>query len=132
MQGAKFVRKKLSRLDRRSNPELIRLELFACITYVFLSKEYFKKNKDILDFNESTQIFLKKYVYASRTLIVARVNREIEKATDDKLYLMLEKIKEIVFSEIELGSKRHQKNSGEDNYLDSIMNQFSRGKINSD
>lgn len=128
MDGAKFIRTKLSQLDKRSNPEQLRVELFACLTYIFLSKEYFKLNKDIIDFNKELNIDLRDYVYKSRTLLVARMNREIQKADKETLFLFLEKTKNVVFKDISTGNStiEHKNKKDKENYIDDLFNQFSR------
>ena len=128
MDGTKFIRTKLNHLNRRSNPEQLRVELFSCLTYIFLSKEYFKNNKDIVEFNKALQIDLKDYVYKSRTLLVARMNREIQKADKDILLLFLDKTKDIVFKDIPSSQITDKSKKEGSNYIDDLFDQFSRKK----
>jgi|SRR5699024_171850 len=127
MEGEKFIRTKLSRLDKRSNPELIRVELFSCVTYLLLSRKYFKKNNDIYNFNRSIKVDLKDYVYKSRTLLIARVNREIEMADKDKLYLILNQVKKVVFNDVSLSNTKKGSQDNKMNLIDDLIEQFPRG-----
>ncbi|RST58590.1 hypothetical protein D5F11_016275 [Siminovitchia terrae] len=61
----------------RNNEELY-IELIGLNTLLLLSKELFARNNDIKDYIESIfKLEFKNYLYMSRTLLVARVNRHI-------------------------------------------------------
>ena len=130
MNGLKYVRNNLYKLDKRTNIEQIRLELFSCITYILLSKEFFKDNESIKKFVLVIGVDLKDYVYKSRTLICARINRVIEVADEDRLHTFLEQTKKIVFNEsMKDTEERKQKFSKNNrNSIDELLGQFSRVK----
>ncbi|WP_121615191.1 hypothetical protein [Virgibacillus halodenitrificans] len=87
----------VSKLDKRSDIEYIRVSLYSVLVTILLSKEIFNKNDDIKDFLQAMNIHYKGYVYKSRTLIVARVIRDIKSADDEKLHLYLTACKKILF-----------------------------------
>ncbi|PLV35361.1 hypothetical protein [Bacillus subtilis] len=131
MNGLKYVRSNLYKLDRRTNIEQIRIELFSCITYILLSKDFFKDNDSIKKFVFLLDIDLKDYVYRSRTLICARINRAIEVADDERLHNFLDQTKKIVFDESMKDIEHRKQNSSKGerkNSIDELLSQFSRVK----
>jgi hypothetical protein len=119
----------LSKLNKRTNEETLRYELFSAYTYVILSKEYFKKNIDIKPFLEGANIELKKYVYLSRTQLLSRVMRIIHHADDSELRSLLKNIKNLVFEKTYAYQEKESKIKEEKNsYFDSILDQFNRGE----
>lgn len=117
----------LSKLNRKSKTEIIRYELYSIYSTLLLSKEYFIKNIDIKDFLSKSNINFKNYVFLSRTQILARVIREIERADENTLFLLLDQVKQVVF-EKSYSYKEKSPDKEKENYIDSLMHQFGRGK----
>lgn len=125
MDPNKQLKTKLSMLDRRKNPELIRFELYSCIVAIIYS-DIFSKNAEIKVFLEAADIKFKDYVYLSKTLIIARAVKEIKKFSDDQLFKLLDIMKAIVLSDLYNSPINERKNARKENYIDSILDQFSR------
>jgi hypothetical protein len=110
------------------NIELIRLELYSIVTDVFLSKEYFNRNSDIIAFIDQINYQYADYLFRSRTLLLARILRDINKAEKNELLLIIQKLQHLLFINIEPDTKTKGKKSK--NYIDSIMEQFKRSSEN--
>lgn len=119
----------LSKLNKRSEAESIRFILYSSYSSLLLSKKYFKKNKDIKGFLDQSNINFKSYVYLSRTQIIARVIRVIEKADDQTLYFLLRQIKKVIFEKSYSYSEKDPATEG-NNYIDGLMEQFGRDELN--
>lgn len=119
----------LSRLTKRTQEDELRFSLFGCSVVFFLSKGYFPNNKDIALFINSFHLYpdetgpYRKYIYNSRTLLVARIVRDIYKADRKKLNRYLNAIKALVFSDTYAHSESQNKKSKE-NYFDELFKQF--------
>lgn len=127
MDPNKYLKTKLSSLDKRKNPELIRFELYSCMVALIYSN-FFSKNIEIKVFLEAADIKLKDYVYLNKTLIIARVVKVIKKLNDDQLFNLLDITKSIVLSDLYNTSTNETGNAKKENYIDSIVEQFSRRK----
>ncbi|WJE62697.1 hypothetical protein QRE63_18820 [Bacillus mycoides] len=107
------------------NTEMLRLELYSIVTDIFLSKEYFNRNSDIINFINAIDYQYADYLFKSRTLLLARVLRDINKAEKEELLLILRNLQKLLFNNVEPDTKTKTKKSK--NYIDSIMGQFKRG-----
>ncbi|OAB48007.1 hypothetical protein [Paenibacillus antarcticus] len=126
--SSKYIKSNLSKLDGNTNTELLRLELYSIVTDVFLSKEYFNKNSDILSFIDEINYQYGEYLFKSRTLLLARILRDINKAEKNELLLIMRNLQHLLFNNIESDTKTKDKKSK--NYIDSLMEQFKRGADN--
>ncbi|WP_313627543.1 hypothetical protein [Enterococcus italicus] len=119
----------LSRITRRTQEDELRFSLFGCAVVFFLSKDYFPNNKEIEFFINGFHLYpddkgpYKKYIYASRTLLVARVIRDIYTTDRKKLDRYLNAIKAVVFSDSYAHTETQEKKSKE-NYFDDLFEQF--------
>ena len=125
---SKYSKSSLSKLNGNTNTDLLRLELYSIVTDVFLSKEYFNKNRDIVAFIDAINFKYADYLFRSRTLLLARILRDINKADKDELLLIVRNLQLLLFNKIEPDTKTKGKKSK--NYVDSIMEQFKRGSNN--
>ncbi|HDR3495925.1 TPA: hypothetical protein QCN48_001267 [Bacillus toyonensis] len=123
--SSRYSKSNLSKLNGNMNTELLRLELYSIITDVFLSKEYFSRNRDIINFINAIGYHYADYLFKSRTLLLARVLRDINKAEKEELLLIMRNLQNLLFNDIEPDTKTKTKKSK--NYIDSIMGQFKRG-----
>ncbi|MDF2084639.1 hypothetical protein [Bacillus pseudomycoides] len=127
MNQNKYLRTKLSTLDKRKNPELLRFELFSCIVALVYS-DYFERNVEIRNFLGTVGIEFKDYVFDSKTLIIARTTKSVKEFKVEELYVLLDGMKELVFNDfIEENKKTNTPKQGE-NYVDSLLDQFTRRK----
>lgn len=68
------------------NKSVSRYKVIGIVSELIYSKEVFKRNEDIKDFLKKVFVIeFKEYVMKSRTLIVARVGREILKDDNSKI-----------------------------------------------
>lgn len=107
------------------NIDLIRLELYSIVTDVFLSREYFNRNSDIVAFIHAINYQYADYLFKSRTLLLARILRDINKAEKNELLLIMRNLQFLLFTDIEPDNKTKDRKTK--NYVDSIMEQFKRG-----
>ena len=102
------------------------------ILFTFLlSKEICKNNHDIQSFLEENKISFKPYVFQSRTQVVGRISRIIESATFEQLKEINASIHQIAFFEADdkhLKNNSNERSKSDDNYFDSLLNQFKRKK----
>ncbi|MFP8915275.1 hypothetical protein ACLI5Y_00475 [Enterococcus innesii] len=122
-----YIKTFINKIDTKT-VELLRINLYGAVSYLILSKEIFRKNKDISIFLKIIDISVKDYVMRSRTLLLSRIIRELEKMEIEQLKEVYTKTLDYIFtideSESNIGKKR-KKNS-----IDSVLNQFSRGSQN--
>lgn len=118
MNLRKMMLKKVISRTNTKNSEELRLNLYSLYSDYLLSKEVFKNNKDLKPFLEQNNIYFKEYVYASRTTIISRVIRKIEKGGIEELNLYFNSIKNVLFDELSLPKEKVKHNDD----LDDILN----------
>ncbi|MCP1356127.1 hypothetical protein [Aneurinibacillus migulanus] len=123
--SSKYSKSSLSKLNGNMNIDLIRLELYSIVTDVFLSREYFNRNSDIVAFIHAINYQYADYLFKSRTLLLARILRDINKAEKNELLLIMRNLQFLLFTDIEPDNKTKDRKTK--NYVDSIMEQFKRG-----
>ncbi|NTM27961.1 hypothetical protein HQ710_11860 [Enterococcus faecium] len=122
-----YIKTFINKIDTKT-VELLKINIYGAISYLILSKEIFKKNKDISLFLNIIDISVKDYVMKSRTLLLSRIIRELEKMDIEQLKEVYKKTLNYIFALDEPESmkvKNRKKNS-----IDSVLNQFSRGSQN--
>ncbi|MFC4389264.1 hypothetical protein ACFOZ1_15895 [Gracilibacillus marinus] len=140
----KNIYEKVSKIKKADSEDKIKLELYGVISSLLLSG-IFEKNSEIKDFlensNDKFKEEIKPYVYLSKTLIIGRISREIEKesklfnynfALDIKAYIE-NWIKETDDSDvIEEPNKKSDNLKKDDikkkNYTDALFDRFKRGE----
>lgn len=123
--SSRYIKSNLSKLNGNTNVDLLRLELYSIVTEVFLSKAYFNRNSEIVAFIDAINYQYGEYLFKSRTLLLARILRDIKKADKEELLLILRILQDLIFNNIEPEAKTKGKKPK--NYVDSIMKQFKRG-----
>lgn len=126
--SSKISKSTLSRLSGSTNIDVLRFELYSIIVDIFLSKEYFNRNSDIITFTNAINYQYNDYLFKSRTLLLARILRDINKAEKDELLLIMRTLQHLLFNHIE--SDTIIKGKKQKNYVDSIIKQFKRGNEN--
>ncbi|MFP7243101.1 hypothetical protein [Pediococcus pentosaceus] len=113
--------------QKHSDDYNLSLLLYGAVAMIMLSKELFPRNSDISVFLEKNEIYFKKYVYASRTQIIARLIRVIQKATFEENTKMFNSIEKLV-SQYEPADKQKQKYEKDNkrNTVDQLLTQFGR------
>ena len=126
--STKYSKSNLSKLSGRTNIEVLRLELYSIITDVLLSKEFFNKNSDIATFTNKVNLNYADYLFRSRTLLLARILRDVKKADKKELIIILRSLQLLMFNNVEPDSDEKAEKTV--NYIDSLMEQFKRGSGN--
>lgn len=123
--------KKVSNIKRAQSKERIKMDLYGIVIVFLLDKNLFKRNIDIKDFlNQTSPIFnnFKPYVFRSRTILIGRVLRILEK--EDKMFCynfsidiktFIEKYFEVL-DETNIDNK--SENESEQNYTDKLFKRF--------
>lgn len=126
MSDIELLRILLINLKKIKQKEAYVSYCYSVMITFFLSEEIFKRNIDIQPFLESNHIEFKPYVYKNRTTLIARVSRFIEKASYKELEKIIKSIHEIIFFEKSTPKKNNDNTRSDDNYIDSLLEQFSR------
>ncbi|MER2226155.1 MAG: hypothetical protein ABS916_03780 [Carnobacterium sp.] len=125
-----YIKNLLVVLNKKSNEDKLRINLYTIMITAILSQKVFEKNSDIPKFISKLNINYKDYVYRSRTLIVARMIREIESSDKNKLLFFVSELKKLLFesnndnSNVKKNSS--QTKSANNNSADDILSQFGR------
>lgn len=122
-----IVKNLLVSLDKKTNEDKLRIQLYSLMTSVLLSKSIFKKNSDISSFLQKCNIDFKEYVYRSRTAIIARTIRVIESSSKEELIFIVDNLKNVLFETV-TDNYKVRKEPNNTNIADSILNQFGREK----
>lgn len=92
----------------------LKSQLYGCYTSLILSKKIAPHNSDLKPVMEYFGLEFKPYVYKSRTILLSRVIRLIEKKADDELISSIEEISSYLNS-LEDSSETNDTNIIEDN-----------------
>ena len=122
------VIKKIDRIKNLEKIENKHYELYPIVVMLVIKKNYFKRNDDLIELLKIFNLEFKDYVMKSRTLLLARILREIEKIKDvDDVVLNLKKILIKNINEEDRTVQNKGKNRDK-KYLDSIIEKYSRNK----
>ena len=122
------VIKKIDRIKNLEKIENKHYELYPIVVMLVIKKNYFKRNDDLIELLKIFNLEFKDYVMKSRTLLLARILREIEKIKDvDDVVLNLKKIIIKNINEEDRTVQNKGKNRDK-KYLDSIIEKYSRNK----
>lgn len=137
-----LVVEKLKMINNSKNDELARIELYAVITHIILSKDFFSNNSDISSLLGKFNIEAKPYLLKSRTTMLGRFLRKIQRADSFELKVFvdalynLQKDLEMANNQIEKESEAidaqtkddsiETKKTKEQNYMDGILKKYSR------
>lgn len=106
-----------------------RAHTYGIIMTLLLSKEIFKNNNDIQFFLEENRISFRPYVFHSRTQIAGRICRIIESYDFEQLKKINNSINQIAFEDENTNKRGNTtKSKREENYFDSLLDQFKRNK----
>ena len=87
---------KLKHFNQNETEEL-RLFLYSIYVAILLNRELFHNNNEIKDFCLQLSFPLKDYVFKSRTLVISRFMRKIEKLDELDLQKYLKVAKELLY-----------------------------------
>jgi hypothetical protein len=123
------IKVKIKKIQDISNPDSLRYELYAIFVSLLLSKEAFKNNKEINVFMNLFGITFKEYIMKSRTQIMAKTIRLLEKADVSSLESYKGILNNIYVSNNQNNSfETKEKKQPSDNYMNNILNKYSRNK----
>lgn len=131
-----FLNKNLSRLSSKSTPLEVRYYLMSIYGTILQSTSLFSKNIDIKPFVNSLPLEreMRDYLFSARPAVIARIIKEINKSNDKNLYIFLDSAKELIAvnqksaKKVTKGSKKGR--SEKDNYIDNLLNKYSRSNNN--
>ena len=114
--------KRLKLLEVKRDSNQTRMDLYAVLIPIFLSRELFKNNRDIKEVTDKLRMktSIKDYLYDSRTALIARIIREIQGNTEEDLEYNVEVFKEISLNILE------QKEIVNTSEVTRIINKYSR------
>ncbi|MGR6904772.1 hypothetical protein [Lysinibacillus sp. BSL11] len=137
MDDLEKLRHLLQSIKNIKNEDIFRSESYSIFVLFLLSTEIFTYNPNIKEFLEKNSEFnsflikyemeLKEYLFKSRTVLIGRFIRIVEKADIKDLKLILKIIQEIAFFESKGSKTINNGNKNEENYFDSLLGQFKRG-----
>jgi hypothetical protein len=112
------------------NEHSLRMFLYGCSAQIILSKDIFVNNKELIDFILSVGFEFKDYVYASRTIVVSRIIRELEKKNLQQLETYRDSLIAFLSKKFEypISSTKQISNKNPDNYVKNTIEKYRRGK----
>lgn len=135
MHEIEIITKSLNKIKQTKNTELITEQLYELYTYILLNRNMFKRNSDLKNFIEplfekinvyyTKDIQFKDYVYKSRSLVIARFIRIIEKSNNDVRNELILNAETLLLDEQkndgQVNKKRKRKNT-----VDDLLTRFER------
>ena len=122
----KQVINKVNRIQELKDIEYVKGEMYSIFSILILSKKQFNRNLEIKEFLGKFNINFKDYVYVSRTSVLARVLREIEKSDEERV----RSIGLILFNELNSENvnvkNNYKKAKRNDDYLLGILDRYTR------
>lgn len=118
--------KKIRYIKNLKDEELIRMESYSLIVSFMLSKDVFKFNVDLKRFIEKLGIECKPYLLKSRTVILGRTIRVLEKAEKQQLLKYVSVISEEIDSLPETQRPETVNKKNEKNYMKEVLKLYGR------
>ena len=118
--------KKINYIKNLKDEELIRLESFSVVVSFILSKEVFKTNIELKEFMEKIGVECKPYLLKSRTAMVARAVRIVEKAEKQQLLNYIDFISEKLNKIPEEEKTQIKKKKSKKNYMKEVLELYGR------
>lgn len=135
MHEIEIITKSLNKIKHTKNTEQITEQLYGLYTYILLNRNMFKRNSDLKNFIEplfekinvyyTKDIQFKDYVYKSRSLVIARFIRIIEKSNNNVRNELILNAETLLLDEQkndgQVNKKRKRKNT-----VDDLLTRFER------
>ena len=118
--------KKIRYINNLKDEELIRLESFSVIVSFMLSKEAFRANVDLKIFMEELGIECKPYLAKSRTAMLAKMLRIVEKAEKQQLLKYIAVINQKISDIPEEEKMQTQNKKNKKNYMKEVLELYGR------
>ena len=113
-------------VENLKDEELIRLESFSVIVSFMLSKEAFRANVDLKIFMEELGIECKPYLAKSRTAMLAKMLRIVEKAEKQQLLKYIAVINQKISDIPEEEKIQTQNKKNKKNYMKEVLELYGR------
>lgn len=118
--------KKIRYINNLKDEELIRLESFSVIVSFMLSNEAFRANVDLKIFMEELGIECKPYLAKSRTAMLAKMLRIVEKAEKQQLLKYIAVINQKISDIPEEEKIQTQNKKNKKNYMKEVLELYGR------
>lgn len=118
--------KKIRYINNLKDEELIRLESFSVIVSFMLSKDAFRANVDLKIFMEELGIECKPYLAKSRTAMLAKMLRIVEKAEKQQLLKYIDVINQKISDIPEEEKIQTQNKKNKKNYMKEVLELYGR------
>lgn len=118
--------KKIRYIEGLKDKDLIKFECFSVVTTYMLSKEEFKHNVDLIIFMEALGLKCKPYLYKSRTAMLARTIRYLDKAEVNEILQVLSIIKKRITEENTINNNENVGKPVKENYMKKILDIYGR------
>lgn len=118
--------KKIRYINNLKDEELIRLESFSVIVSFMLSKEAFRANVDLKIFMEELGIECKPCLAKSRTAMLAKMLRIVEKAEKQQLLKYIAVINQKISDIPEEEKTQTQNKKNKKNYMKEVLELYGR------
>lgn len=120
-----LVQSELNNLDMRTDDDRVRFKIYAIYIEILLSHDLFKHNVDIKPFCKKLNLSFKDYVFRSRTLLVSRFIRLIEKA-DTKSLILYKNAADSLIKSYSKNNPKKAKNNKSKMQSTNIIDKFGR------
>lgn len=125
------VKGKLGKIERLKNLELKRFELYGIMAVLIMEKEHFPKIENVANFLDDINIQYSNVIKDNRKLLFSKVIEDIIQADEETLDLIaentMESIKELA-TEKEIERKTDPRKNSEKDYIEKLLNKYSRNK----
>lgn len=125
------VKGKIGKIERLKNLELKKFELYGIMAVLIMEKEHFPKIEDVNSFLDNINIEYSNVIKDNRKLLFSKVIEDIIQADEEILDLLventIENIKELPV-EKETERKIQTNKNNEKNYIENLLNKYSRNK----
>lgn len=122
--------KKLKNIKNMKDDEGIKIELYSIFISMILSKEEFKNNIEIKELFKELNIEVRPYIFKSRTALVGKIVRVIERADYDMINFCINVLENRIALQVaekkKSESEEHPKKKEE--YMKGILKKYARGK----
>ncbi|MBA4697825.1 MAG: hypothetical protein H2212_00175 [Ruminococcus sp.] len=116
--------KKIRYIENLKDEELIKTESYSVLVSFILSKDEFKRNSDLKDFMTELGIDCKPYLLKSRTSILGRAIREVQKFEDEEVLQYLGRIRNRIQDETDKDIVIEKKSK--ENYMKKMLERYGR------
>ncbi len=120
-----LLQSELNNLDIRTDTDRVRFKIYAIYIEILLNHDLFHHNDDIKPFCKKLNLSFKNYVFKSRTLLVSRIIRLIEKSDTQSLVLYKNVANSLIESYSE-GNLKENKTKNNNSKTTNIIDKFGR------